>query len=124
MNLPLHVRVLDQMGLAYPLASHTERIPNGRLGHDKLLFGDWVIADAGGADDHPYLPAQFDSIWVRQAREALGCPETEELLDSYRAPLTWARFKQNLKHSFRLTGYRIDRVPKYELERCALPPVE
>lgn len=124
MNLPLNVRVLDQMGLAYPLASHTERIPNGRLGHDKLLFGDWVIADSGGADDHPYLPAQFDSTWVRQAREALTCPETAELLDSYRAPLTWARFKQNLKHSFQLSGYRIDRVPKYELERCALPPVE
>ncbi|WP_169727310.1 hypothetical protein [Segniliparus rugosus] len=124
MNLPLNVRVLDQMGLAYPLASHTERIPNGRLGHDKLLFGDWVIADAGGADDHPYLPAQFDSIWVRQAREALTCPETVELLDSYRAPLTWERFKQNLKHSLKLTGYRIDRVPKYELQRCGLPPVQ
>lgn len=124
MNLPLSVRVLDQMGLAYPLASHTERIPNGRLGHDKLLFPDWVIADAGGADDHPYLPAQFDTQWVREAREALTCPETAQLLDSYRAPLTWARFKQNLKHALRLTGYRIDRVPKYELQRCALPPVE
>ena len=47
MNVGLDVRVLDQMGLAYPLAAHTERLEDGRIGHDKNLYPDWVVAGHG-----------------------------------------------------------------------------
>lgn len=48
MNVGLDVRVIDQIGLANPLAQHTERLKHGRIGHDKNLFPDWVIADGPG----------------------------------------------------------------------------
>lgn len=124
MNVGLDVRVLDQMGLAYPLAAHTERLENGRIGHDKNLFPDWVVADTGMVDVHPFLPFYLDEDWVAQAKVALTCPDTEALLTSYRSELTRARFVQNFKHAFDFAAYRIDRVPKYEIERCGLtlPP--
>ncbi|MFC4606116.1 flagellar motor control protein ZomB [Rhodococcus kronopolitis] len=127
MNVGLDVRVLDQMGLAYPLAAHTERLDDGRIGHDKALYPDWVIADTGMVDVHPWLPSYLDENWVRQAQVALTCPETSELLESYRSELTRPLFVRNLKNALDYAGYRFDRVPAYEIERCGLtppPPVE
>ena len=54
--LGLDVRVIDQMGLAYPLAAHTERLTDGRIGHDKNLPTAWVIAETGGVSGGPGLP--------------------------------------------------------------------
>ncbi|MGB7365227.1 MAG: flagellar motor control protein ZomB [Rhodococcus sp. (in: high G+C Gram-positive bacteria)] len=124
MNVGLDVRVLDQMGLAYPLASHTERLDNGRIGHDKALYPDWVVADTGMVDVHPFLPFYLDEEWVEQAQVALTCPQTQDLLTSYRSDLTRARFVQNFKHALDFAAYRFDRVPKYEIQRCnlELPP--
>lgn len=124
MNVGLDVRVLDQMGLAYPLAAHTERLEDGRIGHDKNLYPDWVVADTGMVDVHPWLPFFLDEEWVADAKLALTCPETQELLTSYRSELTWARFKQNFRQAFDLAKYRFDRVPAYELQRCGLVPLE
>ena len=45
MNVGLDVRVIDQIGLANPLAAHTARIEDGRIGHDKNLFPDWAVAE-------------------------------------------------------------------------------
>ncbi|WP_094024743.1 flagellar motor control protein ZomB [Nocardia cerradoensis] len=129
MNVPLSVRVIDQEGLAYPLAAHTDRLADGRIGHDKNLYPDWVIVDTGMVDQHPWMPWFLDEKWVRQARTALSCPATQDLLASYRAPLTWDRFKHNVIQSLHFAKYRIDRVPKYEIQRCRLvdpttpPPV-
>ncbi|MFZ2177742.1 MAG: flagellar motor control protein ZomB [Rhodococcus sp. (in: high G+C Gram-positive bacteria)] len=122
MNVGLDVTVLDQMGLAYPLAAHTERLDDGRIGHDKNLYPDWVVADTGMIDKHPWLPHFLDEDWVADARLALTCPQTQELLTSYRADLTWARFKQNFKSAVDFAGYRLDRVPAYEIQRCNLEP--
>lgn len=124
MNVGLDVQVLDQMGLAYPLAAHTERLEDGRIGHDKLLYPDWVVADTGMVDVHPWLPAYLDEDWVAQAQVALTCPQTQELLASSRAELTWPLFKRNFRNAFDYADYRFDRVPKYEIQRCglALPP--
>lgn len=121
MNVGLDVRVIDQMGLAYPLASHTERLENGRIGHDKNLYPDWVVADLGLVAVHPYLPWYMDEDWIVEAQVALTCPDTEELVASYRAPLTKDLFVRNLKRSMFYAGYRFDRVPKYEIQRCNLP---
>lgn len=127
MNVGLDVRVLDQMGLAYPLAAHTERLDNGRIGHDKALFPDWVIADTGMVEEHPWLPQFLDEDWIAQAKAALGCQEIQDLLVSYRSELTFARFVQNFKRAFEFAAFRFDRVPKYTLEQCGIPlppPVE
>ncbi|MFC8177321.1 MULTISPECIES: flagellar motor control protein ZomB [Nocardiaceae] len=122
MNVGLDVRVIDQMGLAYPLASHTERLENGRIGHDKNLYPDWVVADLGMVGEHPYLPWYMDEDWVTQARVALSCADTQELIASYRAPLTKELFVRNIKRSLFYAGYRFDRVPEYEIQRCGLEP--
>nr|WP_068022760.1 flagellar motor control protein ZomB [Nocardia mexicana] len=128
MNVPLSVRVIDQEGLAYPLAAHTDRLVDGRIGHDKNLYPDWVLVDMGMVDRHPWMPWFMDEKWVIQARTALGCPATQDLLASYRAPLTVQRFKSNIIQSLDFAKYRIERVPKYEIQRCKLvdpipPPV-
>ncbi|WP_280363144.1 flagellar motor control protein ZomB [Nocardia wallacei] len=127
MNLPLDVRVIDQEGLAYPLAAHTDRLVDGRIGHDKNLYPDWVVVDTGMVDRHPWMPWFMDDKWVIQARTALSCPATQDLLASYRAPLSVDRFKHNIIQALHFSKYRIERVPKYEIQRCGLvdpiPPV-
>ncbi len=120
MNVPLNVRVIDQMGLAYPLAAHSDRLTDGRIGHDKNLYPDWVVVDTGMVDRHPWMPWYLDEKWVTQARVAMSCPDTQALLLSSRGPLTFERFRHNLKNALRFAKYRIDRVPKYEIQRCDL----
>ncbi|MRH86156.1 hypothetical protein GFY24_01530 [Nocardia sp. SYP-A9097] len=120
MNVPLETRVIDQMGLAYPLAAHTERLSDGRIGHDKNLYPDWVVVDAGMVDQKPWLPWFMDDKWVAQARVALSCPATQDLLASSRSPLTFERWRHNVMQALDFSKYRIDRVPKYEIERCGL----
>nr|WP_309234566.1 flagellar motor control protein ZomB [Nocardia sp. XZ_19_385] len=121
MNLPLSVRVIDPVGLAYPLAAHTDRLTDGRIGHDKNLDASWAVVDAGVVDQHPWLPAHIDDVWVRQARTAMSCPATQDLLASTRAPLTLTRFRHNVMQSLSFAGTRIDRIPTYEIARCLLP---
>jgi arabinofuranosyltransferase len=124
MNVGLDVRVLDQIGLANPLAQHTQRLKHGRIGHDKNLFPDWVIADGPWVKVYPGIPGYLDAQWVAEAEAALRCPETQAVLGSVRAPMTMHRFVSNFLHSFEFTRYRIDRVPRYELARCGLPVPE
>jgi arabinofuranosyltransferase len=124
MNVGLDVRVIDQIGLANPLAQHTERLTHGRIGHDKNLFPDWVIADGPWVKLPPGIPGYLDANWVAQAVAALQCPETKAVLASVRAPMTLHRFISNVLHSYEFTKYRIDRVPLYELARCGLPVPE
>ena len=116
MNVGLDVRVIDQIGLANPIAAHTARLQHSRIGHDKNLFPDWAIAEGPFLDVPPYL----DRAWVEQARAALKCPATQSVLSSVRAPMGPRRFLSNVVHSAQFTRYRIDRVPRYELIRCGL----
>jgi len=121
MNVGLDIRVIDQIGLANPIAQHTERLRHGRIGHDKNLFPDWVVADGPWVKWPPGIPGYLDPAWVAQAAAALQCPDTKAVLNSVRAPMTLHRFVSNVVHSFEFTQYRIDRVPLYELARCGLP---
>ncbi|WTL60397.1 hypothetical protein OG203_41535 [Nocardia sp. NBC_01499] len=118
MNMPLDVRVIDPVGLSYPLAAHTFRFPNARIGHDKNLDADWAVVDAGMSVEHPRMPLFLDEGWVTRIRTAMSCPETRDLLASTRAPLTFDRFRRNVQQSLKYARYRIDRVPEYEIERC------
>jgi arabinofuranosyltransferase len=120
MNVGLDIRVIDQIGLANPIAAHTARLQHGRIGHDKNLFPDWVIADGPWVKWPPGVPGYLDAQWVQQAAAALRCPATQQMLNSVRAPMGFHRFVSNLVHSYEFTRYRIDRVPRYELIRCGL----
>ncbi|NDK92425.1 glycosyltransferase family 39 protein [Gordonia desulfuricans] len=120
MNAPLDVRVVDQMGLAYPLAAHTERLEDGRIGHDKVLPTEWVVAESGAVPRRPVLPGFLDEDTVRQAQVALTCPDTRDRFASFEGTWTWQRFKSNLKQSFGFNNYRIERNPEYEIQRCGL----
>jgi arabinofuranosyltransferase len=120
MNVGLDVRVVDQIGLANPLAAHTARLDDGRIGHDKNLFPDWAVAEGPFLKVPPFIPAYLDEDWIAQAEVALECPATDAMLTSVRSPMGPRRFLSNLVHAFQFTQYRIDRVPLYELVRCGL----
>ncbi|WP_375540230.1 flagellar motor control protein ZomB [Nocardia sp. XZ_19_385] len=120
MNMPLDVRVIDPMGLAYPLAAHTFRFLDARIGHDKNLDSDWAVVDAGMVNRHPWLPWFLGEDWVTRIRTAMSCPETRDVLAATREPLTADRFRRNFQQSLEYAGYRIDRVPEFEIERCRL----
>ena len=121
MNTGLGTRVIDQIGLANPIAAHTARLEDGRIGHDKNLFPDWAVAEGPWLKERPWTPEYLDEGWIEEAGVALGCPKTAEMLEMIRAPMTRPRFIGNLNRAWEFTRYRIDRVPKYELLRCGLP---
>lgn len=121
MNVGLDTRVIDQIGLANPLAAHTARLQDGRIGHDKNLFPDWAVAEGPWLKERPWIPEYLDEGWIEEAGAALGCPATVEMLEMIREPMTRPRFIGNLNRAWEMTRYRIDRVPKYELIRCGLP---
>jgi arabinofuranosyltransferase len=122
MNVGLDVRVIDQIGLANPLAAHTERLDDARIGHDKNLFPDWAVAEGPFLPEYPYIPPYLDEDWVTQAKVALTCPATDAMLTSVRGELGPRRFLSNVLNAWQFTNYRINRVPLYELDRCELTP--
>ena len=124
MNLPLDVGVYDTVGLASPLAAHTDRMEDGRIGHDKFLPYDWVLAQRQVIENPVNFPRWIDVNWVNQAEVALQCPATQALIESYSAPLTPERRWSNLVNAFSFAEYRINRIPAYEVQRCGLPMPE
>lgn len=124
MNVGLDVRVIDQIGLTNPLAAHTARIEDARIGHDKNLFPDWAVAEGPWLKEDPYLPKYLDEGWIKEAEAALKCPATESMLAAIRDPLTPRQFLSNMLYAYQFTKYRIDRVPQYELIRCGLDEPE
>lgn len=98
MNAPLDVRVLDNMGLANPLAGRQPRMPDARVGHDKNLPLEWQLADSAVAIED--LPEWVDADYVERARQILYTPEYQRLFESYRGPLTAKRFFDNIVYSF------------------------
>ncbi|MEI5103403.1 hypothetical protein RB200_38940 [Streptomyces sp. PmtG] len=113
--VPLDGAALDPIGLAYPLAAHSERIAHARVGHDKRLPDEWIVADRGGHD----LPAGVDPARVAAARRALGCGALAELRAATRAPLTAGRFLRNVTGSLERTSFRFPNDPvRAERELC------
>jgi arabinofuranosyltransferase len=108
MNVGLDVRVIDQIGLANPLAAHTQRLDDARIGHDKNLFPDWAVAEGPFLKEHPYVPPYLDEGWIREAEEALKCPATDAVLSALRGPLGPRRFLSNVLHAYEFTKYRIE----------------
>lgn len=104
---PLDTRVLDGVGLTHPLATHATSVPDGRIGHDKDLPPEWFVADSGTTET-----GFVDPAGIAAARAALACPATQELLASYRDPLTLDRFVRNVTGALERTSYRYDRDPR------------
>lgn len=112
--VPLDGAALDPIGLAYPLAAHSERIP-GRVGHDKRLPDAWIFADRGDGE----LPAGLDPAGVAAARRALGCGQLAELRAATRDPMTPDRFWRNITGSWERTSFRFPNDPVLaERELC------
>ncbi|MCW0215642.1 MAG: glycosyltransferase family 39 protein [Pseudonocardia sp.] len=116
---PLDVRVLDGVGLVNPIAGHATGVPNGRIGHDKDLPPEWYLADSGVRGDTGFV----DPSSVADARAALACPRTAEMIESYRAPLTTTRFWDNLTGSVERTSYRYPRDAADAATCAPLPAV-
>nr|WP_235174830.1 flagellar motor control protein ZomB [Tomitella biformata] len=121
MNTDLDTKVYDMVGLAYPLAAHSPRIEHARIGHDKSLPVDWMIAEKGFVPEHDWgLPGWIDEDWVAEAKVALTCEDTRMLLESYQGELTVRKFLSNIRNAWSYGQYEIDRVPEYEIQRCDL----
>lgn len=113
--VPLSGAALDPIGLAYPLAAHSEGF-NGRVGHDKRLPDEWIVAERGVADG---LPPGLDPARVDAARRALRCEPFAELRAATSAPMTAGRFWRNLTGAVGLTSFRFPNDPvRAEKELC------
>lgn len=97
MNAPLNVRVTDLIGLATPLAARQPRIEGGRIGHDKLMDLEWQVAES--ATPLAFTPGWLDAEKTYQARQALRHPELVHLFQTYREPMTYHRFVDNIKYA-------------------------
>ncbi|WP_328496244.1 hypothetical protein OHS59_28740 [Streptomyces sp. NBC_00414] len=114
--VPLDGVALDPIGLAYPLAAHSERVGAGRVGHDKHLPAAWLAADRGVAGD---LPDRADAGEVGAARRALRCGGLAELESAVRGPLTVGRFLHNVTGAWERTAFRFPNDPvRAERELC------
>ncbi|MEU8637355.1 arabinofuranosyltransferase [Amycolatopsis sp. NPDC048633] len=104
--LPRTETVVDDLGLASPLAAHSLPIASRPAGHQKELSVAWMIADAGAGSPEELAAAGsagngvVSAEAIGAARKSLARPEIREMLDSVRAPLTFGRFWDNLVHSF------------------------
>lgn len=94
-NSGLDVRVLDDVGLATPLAARQPRLEDGRVGHDKKLPAHWKFADTAVAVEA--APWGVDKQKMLQARAALRTPEIAELLATSREPMSVQRFLKNMR---------------------------
>jgi arabinofuranosyltransferase len=117
MTMPLDMRVEDTVGLSDPLAAHTLPIPGARVGHEKLLPMEWYPARWG----EPEMTGPGDPDKIAAARYALRCPAVTEMLDSVTAPLSPARFWDNLVGAAARDGMRLDRDPTVAA-RCGASP--
>ena len=108
--VPLDGIVADTLGLASPLGARITPTAPGLVGHEKPLPLAWLLAlyaDPALAA----FPADAPAAQVAAARRALGCGELAELIASARAPLTAARFRDNLIGAWRRTQLVIPSDP-------------
>ena len=129
-----HVHVVDEFGLADPIAARTRigpivlppgtmlpargpdeqplRLPAGqRAGHEKYLPTEWIAARFGPPGTTRFSGISLSATDVAAARRALGCPPMHRLLTAVTAPMTFHRFMSNVGDSFSLNGLRFSAAP-------------
>jgi len=129
-----NVQLVDQLGLADPLASRTRvgpvvaplsflyavqpgrdryvRVPaRRRAGHEKYLPTEWVAARFGPRGEVSFPGISLSPTELAAARRALQCGPIRRLLTAVTAPMTPDRFLSNIGASFSLTSLRFPADP-------------
>lgn len=102
------IHVVDQRGLADPIASRMELLWRGRPGHEKMMSGPWVVARFG---EDTGLLRREDADAVSEAARALRCGDLACLLSAVSSPLTLRRFIANIGDSWTLSRLRLPGDP-------------
>ena len=120
--MPLDGIVADTLGLANPFGARITQTASVVPGHEKPLPRAWLLAIYGDpAFDTSHI-GNAPPAMVASARRALQCGEIAELLASARAPLTAARFWDNLVGAVRRTRLVIPSIPfEAETRFCGTP---
>jgi arabinofuranosyltransferase len=105
--------VVDQLGLASPLASRLLLTQRGRPGHSKRLDPVWVVARFAG----PPTAGREPAAQVADARRALACPPLARLQRAITAPLGPGQFLANIATAVELYSLRIPAEPGRAAER-------
>ncbi len=114
-QLPLDYHLVDQLGLADPVAARVELKERARPGHEKDLFNSWVVARFAA-------PVPDEDVSVKAARRALACGDLAELQEATRGPLTVHGFFTNVRRAYALQKLRIPPDPfDAEAELCHVP---
>lgn len=100
------VFVADWLSLAHPIGARLDvpLSPGSRIGHAQYVPIEWDIARFA-------RPSPSDTPAVVAARAALGCGALKELIENTTAPLTLARFVENVIEAPRMTRLRIPLDP-------------
>lgn len=130
------VRVVDFLGLADPIGSRLRLQPftltngefhpaRGRMGHQKRLAPEWIVARFGAPTQSTYRygdrEVKLSPEWVAAAHRTLRCAPLRRLVQATTSPLTPGRFLSNIGDSFSLTRLRISAIPS-DAERELCPP--
>lgn len=111
------VAIIDNYGLGNALASHQRLLERRRIGHEKALSVEWVIA-AYGDPAAPPVPG-VDPERLRAARRALTCGELAELTAMVAGPIDLDRLLANVTRAPRMTSLRFHPDPLVaEQEMC------
>ncbi len=111
-QLPWQVHVVDQLGLADPVAARVRLKERARPGHEKDLYNAWVVALFGA-------PMSDEDVSVKAARRALSCGPLADLVKATRGPLTAAGFWSNVRNAATFQALRIPPDPfDAEAELC------
>lgn len=93
---PIQVEVLDELGLADPLAARLRIVQRGRPGHEKVLCPAWVFARVTNSDAPD----------VAAARRVLDSGGLHELLVATTGPLGFTDVFRNIVEAPHLTNLR------------------
>jgi arabinofuranosyltransferase len=115
-----HAWVVDVLGLADPIASRLKLDARGRVGHEKELPMQWIVARF--ADPTKLPPKYAQDPGINGARATLGCSvwwwdgsgahredPLRAKLTQVTAPLTVGRFFSNLSYTARKGHWRLNR---------------
>lgn len=96
------IRVVDEVGLADPIAARLRQIGRGRAGHERHMPREWYLARVAPEDVTPAVAA---------AREALSCGPLAELMAAITEPWTLSRALRNVGVAVRLRNLGIPADP-------------
>lgn len=112
------VDIVDSYGLGNALASHTRLLKRRRIGHEKGLTLEWVIA--AYANPESPIPLGVNDQQVADARAALQCAQLRQLTEATSSPLSLGRLLHNAFRSIGLTNFRFDPDPgRARTELCS-----